>query len=84
MQQKKLLDLSYIYREEKINIWQNMENIFKKCTKQNTYRSNIVGIILGRADFNCDLVTRPTISPKASTEDDRTWREYINNNTSSV
>lgn len=37
-----------------------------------SYNSKIVGTSLGKAAFNCVRVTRPTIWPKASTEDMRT------------
>ena len=38
-----------------------------------SYNSKIVGTSLGKADFNCVRVIRPTIWPKASTEDMRTY-----------
>lgn len=38
------------------------------------YSSNIVGTSLGKAAFNCVLVIRPTIWPKASTADKRTCK----------
>lgn len=41
------------------------------CTDQ-SYKSNIVGISLGRAVFNCVRVMRPTICPSASTDATRT------------
>ena len=53
--------------------WEDSRYI-NKHIKQTAHSSNIVGTNLGKADFNCVRVTRPTIWPNASTVDMRTYR----------